>query len=202
MMRAILALSLALLVTSPAFAAKKAGAHKKAPTQKVVVIRKKATTVSTEKPACEALNLSDTPRVSMETPGYRMVHVEFDIPVASEKKPADEAGPMNIKFGIFWNGSGVKLDRGDYLKNVGTCSRDYITSKGRFFAGGMTWLRAGFVPEGDGNTETSYRLTAQLVLPEALVAEKPRGYTVMRTGVYVLKWDEDRGLAIMRFERQ
>jgi len=200
MMRAILVLSLALLVTSPAFAAKKAGVHKKVPTHKVVVQKKKVAPI--ERPACEPLNLKDTDRVSMKTPGYRIVLVEFDIPVASDKKPEDEAGPMNIRFGVFWKGSGVKLDRDHYLKNVGTCSRDLITPDGRFFAGGMTWLRASFVPEKEGNTDVSYRLTSELVLPETLVAEKPRGYTVMRTGVYVLKWDEDRGLSIMRFERQ
>jgi len=200
MMRAIIALSLALFMSSPAFAAKKAGAHKKMPTHKVVVQKKKVAPI--ERSACEALNLKDNDRVSMNTPGYRIVLVEFDIPVPSDKMPADEASPMSIRFGIFWKGSGIKLDRGNYLKNVGACSRDHITPDGRFFAGGTTWLRAGFVTEEEGNTDTSYRVTAELVLPETLVAEKPRGYTVMRTGVYVLRWDEDRGLSIMRFERQ
>lgn len=202
-MRTILALLLTILLASaPAFAAKKAGTHKKASAHKVVVHqKKKPKSVSIERPACDMLKLSDDARVSAETPGYRKVRAEFDIPVPSDKKPGDEAGTMNIKFGIFWNGATIKLDRDTYLKDVGTCTRDHVTN-GRFFAGGTVWLRAGFVPEAEGNTDTSYRLTSELVLPEALIAEKPRGYTVMRTGVYVLKWDEEGNLPIMRFERQ
>ena len=199
MKRAISGLLLALLVTSPAFAAKKADVHKKTTAPKVVVIKKPSP--ATERRGCEMLDLSHETTVSDQTPGYRQVHVVFDIPVASDKKLEEEANPMRIRFGMFWSGGRVKLDRDTYIKDVGVCTRDYVIND-RFFAGGTTWLNVGFAPDTEGATDNSYRLTAELVLPDELIAQKPRGYTVMRTGIYVLKWEEDGEVPVMRFQRQ
>ncbi len=221
-MRAILVLLLSVLVASPAFAAKKQAAKKYTHVHKVavhnkkgnvkrvrpaprVVVKQAAPKMAVRKvsPACVALNLSRETLVSPETDGYQVVQVEFDIPVAEGKKPADEAAPMTITFGVHYAGTGIKPDRDTYIKDIGVCTRDHTTPDGKFYPAGTTWLRVGLVPDQEGNTGATYRIAAELPLPEPLVEEKPHAYTSMLSGFYEARWmQEGTSVPVLRFTRQ
>ena len=119
--------------------------------------------------------------VATQPVGYRRVEVALEVPVPDDQDPQEAAKRSAFAFGLHISAASTRFVTDEWIIAVGVCTRDFVTSDGRFFPAKTVWIKVRSIV--DEIKDHGYTLKAYVWLPSSIVTQQPRAETELNTGI-------------------